>query len=181
MEVIKTKIEGLLIVRPKVMEDNRGYFFESFREDLFREFGIDCSFVQDNESRSEKHVLRGLHFQRPPFSQAKLVRVVAGTVLDVAVDIRKSSPTYGQWEAIHLSGDNKLMAFIPEGFAHGFVTLEENTIFQYKCSNYYRKESEGAIIWNDPDLGIDWGTDHPVVSSKDQAAPPFRRLESPFF
>lgn len=180
MEVIKTKIEGLLIIRPKVMEDDRGYFFESYREDLFRGFGIDCMFVQDNESCSGKHVLRGLHFQRPPFAQDKLVRVVSGAVLDVALDIRKASPTFGQWEAIRLTQQNRVMVFIPRGFAHGFLTLEDRTIFQYKCSHFYNRESEGAIAWNDPDLGITWGLENPVVSAKDKTAPWFRHLDSPF-
>lgn len=180
MELIHTKIEGLLIIRPKVMEDERGYFFESFREDEFAGFGINCKFVQDNESCSGKNVLRGLHFQRPPFVQAKLVRVVAGAVLDVAVDLRKASPTFGQWEAIMLTQQNKVLMFIPEGFAHGFLTLEDRTVFQYKCSDYYNRESEGAIAWNDPDLGIHWKAENPVVSSKDMSAPWFRHLDNPF-
>jgi len=173
LEIIKTKLEGLLIIRPRVFEDDRGYFFESFRLDKMREFGIDSDFVQDNESKSQKDVLRGLHFQNPPFEQGKLVRVVKGAVLDVAVDIRRDSQTYGEWLSQELSEDNRTMLWIPPGFAHGFLTLKDDTIFQYKCTNYYNKESEGSIRWNDPDLNIDWGVENPVVSEKDRAAPFF--------
>jgi dTDP-4-dehydrorhamnose 3,5-epimerase len=167
MKKISTKLQGLVLIQPDVFPDSRGYFFESFQEEKFRAFGIDARFVQDNESLSQKGVLRGLHFQRPPFAQGKLVRVVTGAVMDVAVDIRKGSPTYGQWVKAELSASNKLMMYIPEGFAHGFLVLEDNTIFQYKCTNYYNRESEGGIIWNDPDLNIDWGVDNPIVSEKD--------------
>ena len=176
MELIQTSIQGLALIQPDVFPDERGYFFESFQEEKFRALGIDARFVQDNESLSQKGVLRGLHFQRPPYAQGKLVRVVTGAVLDVAVDIRKSSPTYGQWVKAELSASNKLMMWIPEGFAHGFLVLEDNTIFQYKCTSYYNRESEGGIIWNDPDLAIDWGINDPIVSEKDLKGVRFREL-----
>jgi len=180
MELIQTSIKGLVLIQPDVFPDSRGYFFESFQEEKFRALGIDARFVQDNESLSNKGVLRGLHFQRPPFAQGKLVRVVTGAVLDVAVDIRKSSPTYGQWVKAELSASNKLMMWIPEGFAHGFLVLEDNTIFQYKCTSYYNRESEGGIIWNDPELNIDWGITNTLVSEKDLQGVRFGELVSPF-
>jgi len=180
MEIIKTDIPDLYIIKPRVFEDHRGYFFESYNKEAFLKNGIDQNFVQDNESKSGKNVLRGLHFQKPPFAQGKLVRVIKGAVLDVAVDLRKSSPTYGQWSSIELTEDNKLMYWIPPGFAHGFVTLAEETIFFYKCTNIYNKASEGSILWNDPDLNIDWGIDHPILSEKDQSAPLFKDFDSPF-
>ena len=180
MNLIKTQIEGLFLIEPLVFKDERGYFFESFQKEKFHALGIDADFVQDNESMSGKGVLRGLHFQKPPFAQGKLVRVVRGSVLDVAVDLRKASKTYGNWESSVLSAANMLMMWIPEGFAHGFLVLEENTIFQYKCTNYYNKDSESSIIWNDPDLKIDWGTDNPLVSEKDLQEGLFRDLRSPF-
>ncbi|MBU2650763.1 MAG: dTDP-4-dehydrorhamnose 3,5-epimerase [Bacteroidetes bacterium] len=180
MEFITTDIIGLLIVKPKVFEDDRGYFFESFNRNRFLNNGIDVLFDQDNESRSQKNVLRGLHFQAPPFEQGKLVRVIRGSVLDVAVDIRKDSPTYGKWSSIVLTADNKLMYWIPPGFAHGFLSLEDQTVFSYKCTNVYNKDSEGSIRWNDPDLNINWGITNPVLSGKDQEAPLFKELNSPF-
>ena len=180
MEIIKTPLEGLLIIKPDVFEDERGYFFESYNREKFLTHGIDVTFVQDNESKSKRGVLRGLHFQNPPFAQEKLVRVMSGSVLDVAVDIRKDSPTYGEWSSIVLSGQNKWMYWIPAGFAHGFLTLEDDTIFFYKCTRVYNKESEGSIRWNDPDLQIDWGVEDPVISPKDQVAPVFREFESRF-
>lgn len=180
MEIIKTPLEGLLIIKPDVFEDDRGYFFESYNREKFQAHGIDVTFVQDNESKSIQGVLRGLHFQNPPFAQGKLVRVMRGSVLDVAVDIRKESPTFGQWSSIVLSGQNKWMYWIPAGFAHGFLTLEDETIFFYKCTNVYNKASEGAIRWNDPDLNIDWDISDPVISPKDESAPFFRELESRF-
>jgi dTDP-4-dehydrorhamnose 3,5-epimerase len=157
MEIIKTKIQDLLIVKPDVFEDERGYFFESFSKEKFKALGLDLDFVQDNESKSQKNVLRGLHFQKPPYAQGKLVRVVKGAVLDVAVDLRAGSETYGQWEAVELSEENKLMYWIPPGFAHGFLTLRDETVFTYKCTNVYNRESEGSLLWNDTDLNIDWG------------------------
>ena len=180
MEIIETPLEGLLIIKPDVFEDERGYFFESFNYDKFLKAGLDMKFVQDNESKSKKGVLRGLHFQAPPFEQGKLVRVMRGSVLDVAVDIRKNSPTYGKWESLVLSGTNKLMYWIPAGFAHGFATLEDNTIFFYKCTNVYNKSSEGSILWCDDILKIDWGTDDPVISDKDKVSCSFKEFISPF-
>jgi dTDP-4-dehydrorhamnose 3,5-epimerase len=180
MEIVKTPIEGLLIIKPDVFEDSRGYFFESYNREKFLSHGIDVNFMQDNESKSGKNVLRGLHFQNPPFAQGKLVRVLQGSVFDVAVDIRKGSPTYGKWASIELSGDNKWMYWIPAGFAHGFLTLEDNTIFFYKCTNVYHKESEGCIRWNDPDLAINWGIENPVISDRDNNAPAFRAFQSKF-
>ena len=180
MEIIHTPLEGLLIIKPDVFEDERGYFFESFNLEKFLKAGIDLKFVQDNESMSKKGVLRGLHFQSPPFAQGKLVRVMRGSVLDVAVDIRKDSPTYGKWESVVLSGKNKWMYLIPAGFAHGFVTLEDDTIFFYKCTNVYNKASEGSILWNDPVLNIDWEINDPVISDKDKISPVFKGVVSPF-
>lgn len=180
MEIIKTPLEGLLIIKPDVFEDDRGYFFESFNQDKFLRAGLDLKFLQDNESKSKKGVLRGLHFQAPPYAQGKLVRVMRGSVLDVAVDIRKDSPTYGKWESIVLSGQNKWMYWIPPGFAHGFATLEDDTIFFYKCTNVYNKDSEGSILWNDPALEIKWGIADPVISDKDKVSPFFNEFISPF-
>ena len=181
MEIVKTPIEGLLIINPNVFEDERGYFFESYNREALLKHGLDLTFVQDNESKSKKGVLRGMHFQVPPFAQGKLVRVVRGAVLDVAVDIRKGSPTYGKWHSVVLSGENKRMYLIPAGFAHGFLTLEDDTVFFYKCTNVYNKEAEGCIRWNDPDLNIDWGIADPIVSERDTKAPPFSTLNSPFY
>ncbi len=180
MEVIKTKIPDLYIVKPRVFEDYRGYFFESYNKEMFLRNGIDQNFVQDNESKSSKGVLRGLHFQKPPFAQGNLVRVMQGAVLDVAVDIRKNSPTYGQWASVELTHNNKWMYWVPPGFAHGFVTLEDNTVFFYKCTNVYNKESEGSILWNDPDLNIDWKMENPILSDKDKTSPLFKDFVSPF-
>ncbi len=180
MQIIKTKIPDLLIIKPDVFEDERGYFFESYNREKFVQAGIKYKFVQDNESKSQKGVLRGLHFQNPPHAQGKLVRVMKGAVLDVAVDIRKKSPTYGKWASIELSESNKMMCWIPPGFAHGFVTLEDNTVFFYKCTNVYNKQSEGSIRWNDPDLNIDWKTKNPILSEKDKIVPFFKDFESKF-
>lgn len=180
MEIIKTPLDGLLIIKPDVFEDERGYFFESYNHGTFLKEGLEITFLQDNESKSKKGVLRGLHFQAPPFAQGKLVRVMRGSVLDVAVDIRKNSPTYGKWESIVLSGQNKWMYWIPPGFAHGFVTLEDDTIFFYKCTNVYNKSSEGSILWNDTDLNIRWDVSDPLISDKDKVAPAFREFISPF-
>ena len=174
MNIISTEIEGVYIIEPRVFGDERGHFFESFNVERFRDqTGIDVTFVQDNESRSRKGVLRGLHFQREPYAQAKLVRVVQGRVLDVAVDIRKGSPTFGKYVTTELSGDNHRQMYIPKGFAHGYVVLEEDTIFQYKCDEYYHPESEGGIAWDDPALGITWGipSDEITLSEKDLRNP----------
>jgi len=180
MVVNKTDIEGLLIIKPKVFEDDRGYFYESFNKERLLEVGIELEFVQDNQSLSSKGVLRGLHFQNPPYEQGKLIRVITGSVLDVAVDIRKDSPTYGKWVSVELNADNKIMFWIPPGFAHGFVTLEDNTTFFYKCTGLYNYESEGGILWNDPDLNINWKINDPLLSEKDKVCPRFKELESRF-
>jgi dTDP-4-dehydrorhamnose 3,5-epimerase len=180
MEIVETGIPDLYIVKPTVFKDNRGYFFESYNKEAFLRHGIDQNFVQDNESKSGKGVLRGLHFQKPPFAQGKLVRVIKGAVRDVAVDLRKSSPTYGKWASVELTEENKWMYWVPPGFAHGFVTLEEDTVFFYKCTNIYNKASEGAIRWDDPDLNIDWGINNPLLSDKDKISPFFKDFETPF-
>jgi dTDP-4-dehydrorhamnose 3,5-epimerase len=180
MEVIETKIKGLLIIKPKVFADTRGYFFESYNEDVFKQNGIHVHFVQDNQSLSNSGVLRGLHFQAPPHDQGKLVRVINGAVLDIAVDIRKNSPTYGQHVAIELNEENKTMFYIPSGFAHGFLTLRDNTIFSYKCTNLYNKASEGCVLWNDTDLNINWNIPNPILSEKDLIGTPFKDFSSPF-
>jgi len=180
MEIIKLDIDGLLLIKPAVFEDERGYFFESFKSPLYKELGLETAFVQDNESKSHKNVVRGLHFQIAPFAQGKLVRVIHGSVIDVAVDIRKNSPTYGKWRSVKLSSDNKLMYWIPEGFAHGFCSLEDDTILTYKCTNLYHKASEGSIRWNDPDLNIKWEVEQPIVSAKDNEALFFKDFLSLF-
>lgn len=183
MNIIKTDIEGVLIIEPKVFGDARGYFFESFNQKGFKEqTGIDVLFVQDNESCSSKGVVRGLHFQLPPYAQSKLVRVVEGTVLDVAVDIRKWSPTYGKHVSVELSAENKRQFFLPKGFAHGFAVLSERAVFQYKCDEYYHPEAEGAIAWDDPTLAIDWKIDKSQVllSDKDRRHPLFKDFTTPF-
>lgn len=183
MEVIKTDIEGPLIIEPKVFGDSRGYFFESFNAKAFGDAtGLDITFVQDNESRSHYGVLRGLHFQKPPYSQSKLVRVVEGRVVDVAVDIRRNSPTYGKFVMTELTGENHRQFFIPKGFAHGFVVLSETALFQYKCDAFYNPQSEGAIIWNDPEIGIEWPVPASDIelSEKDRNHPSFAQFTSPF-
>ena len=174
MEIIKTEIPDVLILKPRVFADDRGMFWESYNKKIFNEIGIKYEFKQDNQSISEKGVLRGLHFQKSPFEQGKLVRVVKGKVLDVAVDIRKDSPYYGQYVSEILSEENKLMLWIPPGFAHGFVSLEDDTVFIYKCTELYNKDSESSILWNDPDLKIDWGIINPIVSEKDKEANLFK-------
>lgn len=183
MTIIKTAIEGPFIVEPRVFGDARGYFFESFNQlDFAEQTGLEPNFVQDNESRSTYGVVRGLHFQRPPYAQAKLVRVVEGRVLDVAVDIRRGSLTYGQYVAVELSSDNHRQFYIPHGFAHGFAVLSDTAVFQYKCDNYYHPESEGALAWNDPDLAIDWqiAPDTVLLSDKDRSHPRLADFETPF-
>lgn len=181
MNFIPGNINGLWILEPQVFVDGRGYFLESFRQDEFYEItGFEGRFVQDNESMSSKGVLRGLHLQKPPMAQSKLVRVIQGAVLDVAVDIRKDSPTYGQHQLVLLSAENKRQFFVPEGFAHGFLTLEDHTIFQYKCSNYYNPEHEMGILWSDQDLAIDWKYNDPLISERDQNQINFRTFVSPY-
>ena len=173
MKVISTEIEEVKIIEPAVFGDHRGYFFESYSQKEFEEKVCKTTFVQDNESKSKYGVLRGLHFQKEPYAQAKLVRVVQGSVLDVAVDIRKGSPTYGKYVAVELSAENKRQMFIPRGFAHGFVVLSEEVIFQYKCDNYYAPQSEGGITWDDKELNIDWQilVSDLVLSEKDTKHP----------
>lgn len=183
MNIVKTGIEGVLVIEPRVFGDARGYFFESFNaRDFAAQTGIDVHFVQDNESRSCHGVVRGLHFQRPPYAQAKLVRVVEGEVLDVAVDIRRQSTTYGQHVATLLSADNHRQFFIPKGFAHGFAVLSETAVFQYKCDEYYHPEAEGAIAWDDPTLAIDWhlAASEVLLSEKDSHHPLFNNFDTPF-
>lgn len=183
MEIIKTNIDGVLIIEPKVFGDSRGYFFESFNAKEFREkTGLDITFVQDNESMSTYGVMRGLHFQRPPYTQSKLVRCVKGKVLDVAVDIRKGSPTYGQHVAVELTEDNHRQFFVPKGFAHGFAVLSETAVFQYKCDNFYAPQADGGISILDESLGIDWRipTDKSLLSDKDTRHPLLKDFETPF-
>ena len=180
MQIVETGIDGLLIIKPSVFGDSRGSFFESYNLNKFNELGLNLNFVQDNQSVSKKGVIRGLHFQKPPFAQAKLVRVVQGAALDVAVDLRKSSSTYGRHYFLVLSSDNHLQLFIPEGFAHGFAALEDNTVLSYKCSNYYHKESEETLSFDDSDLNIHWQTENPIVSAKDRQGLLFKNFVSPF-
>lgn len=176
MNILKTDIEGLLIIEPKIFRDPRGYFFESFNEREFKDKVGKIDFVQDNESKSSYGVVRGLHFQEGSHAQSKLVRVVSGAVLDVAVDLRKGSETFGRYAAVELSGKNHRQLFIPRGFAHGFSVLSNKVIFQYKCDNFYAPEHEGAVAWNDPDLGIDWRipADDVILSQKDRSHPSFK-------
>lgn len=180
MKVTKTKLKGCFILQPKVFKDKRGYFIESFNQEVFnKQLGLKINFVQDNESQSSKGVLRGLHYQKGNNAQAKLIRVVKGKVLDVVVDIRKESKTFGEHVAIELSGDNKTQIFVPKGFAHGFVVLENNTIFSYKCDNFYNKNSESGIIFNDKQLSIDWMLPHSelILSEKDLLLPELRNIQ----
>ena len=170
MEVIKTEIEGVVIIEPRIFKDERGYFYESFSQREFEEKVCRTTFVQDNQSKSSYGVLRGLHFQKPPYCQSKLVRCIKGAVLDVAVDIRKGSPTFGKYVAVELTEENHRQFFVPRGFAHGFAVLSEEAVFQYKCDNFYNKESEGSVAWNDPELDIDWRIpfDKVQLSEKDK-------------
>lgn len=179
MEVIKTAIDGVVILEPRIFADDRGYFFESFSERDFNAQVRTVHFVQDNESRSCYGVLRGLHFQKPPYAQSKLVRVVKGAVLDVAVDIRRGSPTFGQHVAVELSAENHRQFFIPRGFAHGFSVLTDDVVFQYKCDNFYAPQSEGAIAWDDAALAIDWRipADKVILSEKDKCHPLLKDAE----
>jgi len=177
MQFLETKIKDVLLIKPKVFQDDRGFFFESYSEIKFKEAGINVRFVQDNHSLSkEKGVLRGLHFQLPPHAQTKLVRVTAGAVFDVVVDLRKDSETFGQWQGFNLSSKNFQMLFVPQGFAHGFCTLEENTEFLYKCDNFYAPEYDNGIIWNDSDLKIDWPIKKPILSEKDKKHQTFKNF-----
>jgi len=180
MEFKKLSIDGLVLINPKIHKDSRGYFYETFNDRLFKKNGIDINFLQDNESLSVKGILRGLHFQNPPYGQGKLVRVGSGSILDVAVDIRKNSKTYGQYESMLLSEENKLMFWIPEGFAHGFLSLENNTKLIYKCTNIYNRDSESGIKWNDKKLNIDWNYTDPLVSEKDDELLEFNFFENKY-
>lgn len=182
MKVIRTPLEGLVIIEPKVWRDSRGYFYESYNRNFFVEAGVDCEFVQDNQSLSQRGTLRGLHAQDTPFAQGKLVRVITGKVLDIAVDIRKDSPTFGKSLSIILDGENNLMLWIPVGFLHGFATLEDNTIFSYKVSNFYNQASEIGVRWNDPILNINWqlSEDEVILSEKDKQLPFLHDFSSPF-
>jgi len=182
MKKIHTSIKDLFIIEPEVYKDDRGYFMESFKENWFKKEFPEIKFIQDNESKSTYGILRGLHFQTPPFSQTKLVRVVKGKVLDVAVDLRKESQTYGEFESIVLSDENKKQFLVPKGFAHGFLVLSKVAIFSYKVDNIYSKEHDSGIIWNSKDLSIDWkiSTDHIKVSEKDNNLQSFNQFNSPF-
>ena len=179
---IETKIKDLYIIEPKVFGDDRGYFMESYNRRDFVEAGLDMRFVQDNESKSKKGVLRGMHFQTK-FTQGKLVRVIQGEVYDVAVDLRKGSPTYGAWEGILLSSENKKQFYVPEGFAHGFLVLSDEAVFNYKCTNLYAPEYDGGLLWDDPEVGIKWpleGIDEIILSEKDKKQPTLKELDLPF-
>jgi dTDP-4-dehydrorhamnose 3,5-epimerase len=180
MQVTKTFIEGLLVIQPTIFNDARGYFYEPYNRKMFAEIGIGEEFVQDNQSFSQKGVIRGLHFQNPPHAQAKLLRILQGSIWDVAVDIRKSSPTYGKYFGIELSAENKTIFYVPKGFAHGFLTLEDNTLLLYKCSDFYNKPSEESLIWNDPDVGISWKINNPILSEKDLNGKMLKELKSQF-
>ena len=182
MEVIKTDIEGVVIIEPRIFRDDRGYFYESFSDKEFTEKVCKTTFVQDNQSKSTYGVLRGLHFQKAPHAQSKLVRCIKGAVLDVAVDIRRGSPTYGRYVAVGVSEENHRQLFIPRGFAHGFAVLTPEAVFQYKCDNFYSKESEGAIMWNDADLAIDWrlNPEDVMLSEKDKLNQLLKDFDSPF-
>lgn len=180
MEIREAKLSGLIILEPKVFGDERGSFMETYNRETFARLGLDMTFVQDNESVSAKGVLRGIHFQRPPFAQGKLVRVVSGRALDYAVDLRRNSPTYGQYACVELSGRNKRMMYLPEGFAHAFLSLEDDTVFNYKCTNFYNKQSEDGLLWSDKDLGIEWPVDNPILSEKDLKLGLFKDFVSPF-
>jgi dTDP-4-dehydrorhamnose 3,5-epimerase len=173
-------MDGPLVIEPQIFKDPRGYFFESYNQQKFTEAGINATFIQDNQSLSQKGAIRGLHFQAPPFAQGKLVRVAVGAVNDVVVDIRKKSPTYGQFYSITLTGENNLMLWIPPGFAHGFETLEDNTLFLYKCTNLYNKASEGGLFYKDETIGINWQSNNPIVSDKDLVLPLLKDFISPF-
>jgi len=181
MQLINTGFRDLFLIQPTIFGDHRGYFFESFNaRDFSHKTGLTIDFVQDNESMSKAGVVRGLHFQKPPFTQDKLVRVLTGSVLDVVVDLRKDEPTYGKVFSQVLSGENKLQLFVPKGFAHGFATLQDQTVFSYKCSDFYNKDAEDSILWNDPDLAIDWQIKEATVSEKDRNGKKFVTFESPF-
>ncbi|MEM0997334.1 MAG: dTDP-4-dehydrorhamnose 3,5-epimerase [Bacteroidota bacterium] len=176
----ETELEGVVLLKPDVFGDPRGFFKETYNRGEFAAIGLDLDFLQDNVSYSTQGILRGLHFQAPPYAQGKLVTVLQGEVIDVAVDIRRSSPTYGQHIAVYLSADNHQMLYVPPGFAHGFQVISETCLFCYKCTGLYNRPAEGGLMWNDPALGIDWPVDDPVISNKDKNYGPFATFESPF-
>tara|TARA_B110000263_G_C15131570_1_gene429112 strand:+ start:90 stop:641 length:552 start_codon:yes stop_codon:yes gene_type:complete len=182
LKILKTSIKDLVVIEPEIFYDSRGYFFESYNQNLFIKKLGDFKFIQDNESKSPKGVLRGFHFQKPPFEQAKLVRCIQGEVLDIALDLRKNSTTYGKYEKVLLSGENKKQFFIPRGFAHAFLVLSENAIFSYKVDNVYAPQSESGVMWNDPSLLIDWVIDESklIISDKDKSLDLLTNIESPF-
>jgi len=180
MEIIKTDLEGLLVIKPRVFSDNRGYFFESYRKEVLSGYGINAEFVQDNISKSKKNTIRGLHYQVGKHAQGKLCHVISGKILDVALDIRFNSPTFGKHFSQELSEENHSMIWIPPGFAHGFSVLSDEAVFMYKCTDYYSKENERAILYNDPDLKIDWKIEEPVVSKKDFNAKLFNEIDKDF-
>ena len=180
MKITQTELPGLLIIEPDVFRDERGYFCQTYNQGKLSQLGFNPTSVQDNESMSSKGVLRGIHFQKPPFAQAKLVRVIKGSVIDFAVDLRKGSPTFGKYKAVKLDAEKKNMFYLPEGFGHGFLSLEDDTVFSYKCSNFYNKESESGILWSDEDLAIDWQIENPILSDKDKILPKFKDFDSPF-
>ncbi|MDY0015383.1 MAG: dTDP-4-dehydrorhamnose 3,5-epimerase [Bacteroidales bacterium] len=180
MEIIPTTISDLFIIYPTIYKDQRGHFFESYNKKTFASYGLIADFVQDNQSLSAKNVIRGLHFQRPPYAQTKLVRVISGAAMDVAVDIRKDSSSYGKYVNVLLTAAENTIFWIPEGFAHGFIALENDTILHYKTTNYYNKESEDALLWSDIHLNIDWGISTPIISEKDACAASFKDFVSPF-
>ncbi|MDX9930989.1 MAG: dTDP-4-dehydrorhamnose 3,5-epimerase [Bacteroidales bacterium] len=180
MEVLRFECDGLILIKPKVYADDRGHFLETYHWQKYRELGINSDFVQDNESLSHRLVLRGLHFQSPPFAQGKLIRVLCGSIYDVAVDVRRDSPTFGKWQSVVLSAENKHQFWIPEGFAHGFLALEDNTVINYKCTANYHASAERTLLWNDTDLNIGWPETPLIVSSKDKAGEIFRDFVSPF-
>ena len=180
MKIEKTEFDGILLIKPDVYHDERGYFLESFRKNLFESYGIPADFLQDNISRSKKNTIRGLHYQIGEFAQGKLCTVIYGKVLDIAVDIRFDSPTFGKHLSLELSADNNFLLWIPPGFAHGFSVLSEEAVFYYKCTNYYSKEHERSIYFADEELNIDWKVEHPLVSHKDMNSPKFRDIEKNF-
>ena len=180
MELVRFDIEGPVLIKPRVFEDERGYFYETFNAGAFQKEGLEIGFVQDNQSLSKTGTLRGLHFQNPPFAQGKLIRVVSGSVFDVIIDIRPNSPTFGQSLKMEINGKNKFMLWIPPGFAHGFLTLEDNTLFLYKCTQLYNKQAESGIIWNDKDLSIEWPLETPIVSEKDLQLTTLKNCENRF-
>lgn len=180
MEFVSQKIADVILITPKIFEDDRGFFLETYSRRVFMENGINVDFIQDNHSFSKQGVLRGMHFQKPPMAQDKLIRVVTGEVFDVAVDLRRDSPTFKKWIGVVLSGDNKKILYVPKGFAHGFLTLSETAHFEYKVSNYYSPEYDSGFLWNDPDIGIEWPRQNHILNGKDSKLSFFKELKNPF-